>query len=109
MTIQLILILILGILLFFLFLKITKAVMKAAIITLLIFLLLFGIVGFMIFKDIKEGKSLSENKFIQFFKAKLISFTSKGQDSEEIKQTTQLKVKKIPSDLFFLKSFKIRS
>lgn len=60
--------------------------MKAITITLLIFLLLFGIVGFMIFKDIKEGKSLSENKFIQLFKAKLIPFTPKQQDSGEIPQ-----------------------
>jgi len=63
--------------------------MKAITITLLIFLLLFGIVGFMIYKDIKEGKSLSENKFIQFFKGKLLPFTSKNQDSEEITQKSE--------------------
>jgi len=82
MTIQLILLLILGILLFFLFLKITKAVIKAVMITLMIFLLLFGIVGFMVYKDVKEGKALSENKFIQFFKAKL-PLWPKDQGSEE--------------------------
>lgn len=62
--------------------------MKAITITLLIFLLLFGIIGFMIYKDVKEGKALSENKFIQFFKAKLIPFTSKDQNTEETKQTS---------------------
>jgi len=82
MTIQIILLLILGILLFFLFLKITKAVIKAVLITLVIFLLLFGIVGFMVYKDFKEGKPLSENKFIQFFKAKLPVWP-KDQGSEE--------------------------
>ena len=51
-------------------------------ITLLIFLLLFGVVGFMIYKDVKEGKALSENKFIQFFKAKL-PYWPKDQGSEE--------------------------
>ena len=81
MTIQLILLLIFGILLFFLFLKITKVVIKAVLITLLIFILLFGIVGFMIYKDVKEGKPLSENKFIQFFKAKL-PLWPKDQSSE---------------------------
>ena len=59
--------------------------MKAITITLLIFLLLFGIIGFMIYKDVKEGKALSENKFIQFFKAKLIPFTSKDSNPEETK------------------------
>lgn len=82
MTIQIILLLILGILLFFLLLKITKAVIKAVLITLMIFLLLFGIVGFMVYKDVKEGKALSENKFIQFFKAKL-PLWPRDQDSEE--------------------------
>ena len=70
--------------------------MKAIIITLLIFLLLFGIIGFMICKDVKEGKALSENKFIQFFIGKLPSWpkdqsleTTQGtKDASESKETT---------------------
>ena len=84
MTIQLILIIILGVFLFLLFLKITKAVLKALIITLLIFLLLAGIIGFTVFKDIKESK-ISENKFIQFFKGKLLS-QPEEQGSKEAKE-----------------------
>ena len=63
--------------------------MKAITITLLIFLLLFGIVGFMIYKDVKEGKALSENKFIQFFKAKL-PFGPKDQGLEGTQETTDI-------------------
>jgi len=63
--------------------------MKAVMITLLIFLLLFGVVGFMIYKDVKEGKPLSENKFIQFFKAKL-PIWPKDQGSEEIQGTKEI-------------------
>jgi glucan phosphoethanolaminetransferase (alkaline phosphatase superfamily) len=73
MTIQLILLIIVGIVLFFIILKLTRVVMKALIITLSILLVLGVIVGITIVKDIKDGKSISENKFIQFFKGKMPS------------------------------------
>jgi len=63
--------------------------MKAVMITLMVFLLLFGVVGFMIYKDVKEGKALSENKFIQFFKAKL-PLWPRDQGSEETQGTKDI-------------------
>lgn len=56
MTIQLILLLILGVLLFLLFWKITKMVLKAITFAFLIILLVIGITGFFIYKDIKDFK-----------------------------------------------------
>ncbi len=54
MELQILIIIILGALLFWIFLKITKVVLKAISLAFLILLLVVGITGFLVYKDIKD-------------------------------------------------------
>jgi len=56
--------------LFFIFLKMTKAIIKAIIATFLILLLVLVVIGFFVYKDIKEGKYTFKEKIFDILKIK---------------------------------------